>query len=464
MPFSTQSRSSFAIFLTVVVAAGARRPEPLQIEARVKPRGPWKTYATRILDHLPDFQPADKPPELGRYGGLRSKRFDATGFFHTRKAGDRRVLVDPEGYLFLSIGVNSVRPPRRPGPAYQAMVEKFGGRTGWADATTEFLRQNGFNTTGNWSDNDALGKAERRLPYTTSMYFVTDFAKKLGLTTPGYGHAKFAESNIPVFHPDFERWCDEYAGPLAKTRDDPYLLGHFSDNELPDTRRLLTTTLQIDPDHPALKYNREAAWKWFRNRKGNDARAAGATAEDNLAWLGRVMDRYYEVTTRAIRRHDPNHLCLGSRIHGGGKAIPEVIRAAGSHLDVISINYYGHWTPSREWMKMWAGAGRKPFLITEWYVKGEDTGLENEAGAGWIVRTQADRGRFYQNWTLTLLQSKHCVGWHWFKYRDDGRGESKFPSNKGMVSAAFEPYAPLVEQMRQLNSNAYGLTGYFDGR
>jgi len=58
----------------------------------------------------------------------------------------------------------------------------------------------------------------------------------------------------------------------------------------------------------------------------------------------------------------------------------------------------------------------RPVVVTEWYAKGMDSGMANTTGAGWLVRTQADRGWFYQNFVLALMESKVCVGWHWFKY------------------------------------------------
>ena len=48
---------------------------------------------------------------------------------------------------------------------------------------------------------------------------------------------------------------------------------------------------------------------------------------------------------------------------------------------------------------------KKPFIVTEWYAKGMDSGMANTTGAGFVVKTQADRGRFYQNFTLGLLES-----------------------------------------------------------
>jgi hypothetical protein len=103
------------------------------------------------------------------------------------------------------------------------------------------------------------------------------------------------------------------------------------------------------------------------------------------------------------------------------------------------------------------------------YAKGMDSGFANTTGAGWVVKTQADRGRFYQNFTLGLLESGGCVGWHWFKYRDNDptsktADPSNLDSNKGIVNLRLEPYAPLLQAMHELNRQVYALAAFFDRR
>jgi len=155
-------------------------------------------------------------------------------------------------------------------------------------------------------------------------------------------------------------------------------------------------------------------------------------------------------------------LCLGPSLYGSAIRKPEVLRAAGRYLDIIAINYYSAWIPDQELMTMWARESERPFIITEWYAKGMDSGLPNNSGAGWTVKTQQDRGYFYQNFTLGLLESKSCVGWHWFKYRDNNpldlsTDPSNRDSNKGIVNWQFEPYFPLLRAMRKININVYHL-------
>jgi hypothetical protein len=93
--------------------------------------------------------------------------------------------------------------------------------------------------------------------------------------------------------------------------------------------------------------------------------------------------------------------------------------------------------------------------------------MPNTTGAGWLVKTQADRGLFYQNFTLGLLESKGCVGWHHFKYQDNDPDNpnvdpSNRDSNKGFVTSRFEEYGAFLKRMRELNLNVYPLAGFLD--
>lgn len=212
-----------------------------------------------------------------------------------------------------------------------------------------------------------------------------------------------------------------------------------------------------------------AATAWIAERRASGVSTAEINDADRHAFLGFVAERYLAITSAAIRKYDPNHLLLGSRFNAYELDVEPVFAAAGRHLDVIAINYYRTWTPNQARMKRWVDWSGKPFLVTEWYAKGMDSGYTNMSGAGWTVKTQQDRGRFYQNFALGLLESGGCVGWHWFKYMDNDPEDlttdpSNRDSNKGIVTIRFEPYPAMLDMMKELNSQIYGLTNYFDAR
>ena len=448
-----------------VAASAADSNGFVTVRAKTKPANAWKEYPTRTLAALPGFDAAAPGPAQDGYGGRADRAEKATGFFHAKKAGGRWWLIDPEGHPFLHVGVATVNLPHSAGVegAYRA---KFGTPAGWAEQAAALLRSNHFNGTGAWSDNELLRATKAPVVYTVILNFISDFGHSRKLTHVVPGHTGFRDDCMPVFHPDFPAFCEGQARKKITHADDPWLLGYFSDNELPAAR--LEKFLGLDPADAEMAACREAAHTWLAKRKGKaDAAAKDITQEDRDAFAGFVFDRYFEITTAAIRRCDPHHLCLGSRYHSIEKKIPSCFAAAGKYLDVIAVNLYGQWTPDLTMLRDWERWSGKPCLITEWYTKGEDSGMKNTTGAGWIVPTQADRGRFYQNFTLALLESKVCVGWHWFKYQDNDPANahadpSNLDANKGIVNLQFEPYAPLLGAAKELNGAVYRLADWFD--
>jgi len=339
-----------------------------------------------------------------------------------------------------------------------ALAEKFGSVEAWAQRTTEQLWELGYNTLGCWSRTQHFTSVKPRLPYTTQSNFMSSYGRLRGGTYQKPGHTGYPSDCIFVFDPEFETFCEKHAEErLAATKDDPYLFGHFSDNEMPFRDDALDQYLKLDESDPGHK----AAARWIEehNVKRDDD---GFSAEDRAAFLEHVADRYFRIVNAAIKKVDPNHLYLGSRLHGGDLRKQSVFRGAGRHVDAIAVNYYGAWTPDAERMSNWVEWSGKPFFITEWYAKGMDSGMANITGAGWTVKTQTDRGRFYQNFTLGLLAHPGCIGWHWFKYIDNDptntrTDPSNRDSNKGFVSNTYEPYEPLTQAMRELNEQVYPL-------
>lgn len=419
--------------------------------AKVKPSNKWDAYLTRLVSSLPDYQ-STNDGELSTYGGIKAWKHDAKGFFHARKNENRWWLIDPEGYPFLHVGVVAVSPPD----------DRKKSET-WGESTSELLQRHAFNGTGAWSENDPIRRSKRPLVYTKIWNFMSSYGHKRGGMYQQSGHMGYPGDCIFVFDPQFETFCDEYAKRLASSKDDPWLLGHFSDNELPFYHKSLDNFMKLPKTDPG----RKAVDQWLTERRKRHPDDKVLHDGKRQEFLGFIAERYLKITTAAIRKYDPNHLCLGPRFDYQALQSKPLFEAAGRHLDVIAVNYYHQWSPNAEQVKNWEAWSGKPFIVTEWYAKGMDSGLANTTGAGFVVKSQADRGRFYQNFTLGLLESQVCVGWHWFKYRDNdpnakGADPSNIDSNKGIVNLDLEPYVPLMQAMHELNRQVYTLADYFD--
>jgi len=451
----------FAVFLAAVsvqAQSGGR-----MVWAKVRVTSPWKAYPTRTLSDLPANTTNTVDSGLSQFGGLLGRKLPSTGFFYSTNLDGRWWLVDPEGCLFLDKGVTAVETLRGAG-AKDVFKQEFGNTSSWAAQTTDLLRSNGFNNLGAWSETDVLRRTLHPLVYTRVLNFMSNYGEKRGGIYQQPGHAGYPNDCIFVFDPGFEAFCNVYAQQLAQGKNDSWLLGYFSDNEMPLWRGALKNYLKLPPQDAGY----QAARKWLQTRYGQNATTDRITPQDEKDFLAFVVARYFRIVSSAIKKYDPNHLFLGSRFNGRVLNEPEVFKAAGPYLDVVSVNYYDVWTPSQTQLTAWAYAADKPILITEWYTKAEDSGLPNTGGAGWIVKTQTDRGLFYQNFTLALLQSKACVGWDWFKYADNDPTDttadpSNLDANKGIVNSHYQPYQPLLEAMKQINDRAYSLADYFAG-
>lgn len=370
------------------------------------------------------------------FGGSLAQRVEATGFFRTEKIDGVWYMVDPEGYLFLSVGLNTVN-------------------TGGAVELPGDLKNLGFNTLGSWSEWSQVNTPNNRIPYTRRWNFMDSYSE--------YGYSSLFRTRriYPVFNSDFESHVENRAKThtqfngktMLDTVYDPYLIGHFSDNELhfytfdgsPTIDRYLSIDNKSDPNYLA-------AHNWMTSRKGE---GYSISIDDRQAFEGYVVETYYRKVSRAMKRVDPNHLFLGSRFHGATKNNPYIFAAIKNYVDIISVNYYDQWTPSVSAMNMWVAQADKPFIITEYYTKGRDSGLLNKDGAGWELSTQQERAWFYDHWAISLLKHPGCVGWHWFKYRDDK------DSNKGIISQGYQWWTPLTDAMTNTNKSIYSLKAYY---
>ena len=446
------------------LSAYAQKADSLTVEARAWNRdknrqvvySPWKAYQSLTVDRLPGFKPRPAP-KLSKYGGDLGRTWKATGFIRVQQDKGRWWVVDPQGHPYLTVAMNSVRPaPSATSKA--AFAAAFPTKQAWLTKTQALLLSNGFNGAGAWSEIPDIQvynrTAARPITYETMFNFLTVFDKQQTKARPA---SELVPKPALVFEPEWAAFCETHAREAEATRRDANVMGNFSDNEIAFLPKLLPQILALrDPSQPAYV----AALAWLKEQKVDSAHL---TNDQKDAFVGYVAGKYYQAVGPALKKHDPNHLYLGTRLHSSAKFNRYIFAAAEPYVDLVSINFYGYWQPTPGMMANWASYTKKPFFITEFYTKSEESGLSNIAGAGWLVRKETDRGIFYENFGLSLLQAKYCVGWQWFRYQDNdasepGTDQPDMGSNKGIVDTKYT----LLRAMKKLNGNVFGLIDFFD--
>ena len=283
-----------------------------------------------------------------------------------------------------------------------------------------------------------------------------------------------------MFDPAYLDYIDALAKDgTALFKDDKAFIGYYIDNELQFRFASASTpaiylkhwlALDTSSSSPrAFAYAKAYAENFMREKYNVEPLAANVTTAMDDAFLADICDYYYRTATSAIRKYDPNHLILGSRLHGKPKTLKQVHAACARYCDIVSVNVYGVWEPNDDYFisqfKSWVNSS-KPCFVTEFYTRdalasfgGQSYGNTGEGG-GWIVKGQQSRGQYYQNFVRKLISYDHCIGWQWFQMTDD-YSETYGWNNKGVVNPAYEPYYGLTDMMRQLHWNIYQIMDYY---
>ena len=451
------------------------------------------SYATRLVSDLAGYD--EYVYGVDDFGGaMPSEKQEAKGYYYTAQINGRWWLVDPLGNLCHIHGTTHFKygygTSENHYSTYQTntALAVFGSLEKWAIAATRWAKNDlAFNAT--YSVAAVSRKVENPIPNIYGVGGMSSYANSIGALIPnGGGIPAFVGGAMPVFDPGFVDFMDGKAKTAAEnTRNNPYIIGYITDNEIVVSDRMLASYLTLDHTVDVSVYSYVCAWTWFKNMTGEENPSVHKIAEysDKLGvdlydvFKGFIYDRYYAVCKGAIEKYEPNRLYFGNRFLIDCKKWEWMTRVTGYWCDVMCINYYHVWEipttreealgyPTLDQFGAWLG---KPFLVTEFYSKGDDAvdvngnPFTNNDGAGWVVASQTERGYFYQNYTLKLLQCKHSIGWMQFQFIDnDPTTENGESSNKGIVDSNnnFAAYSDFTDQLAMLNKNTYALIEYFD--
>jgi hypothetical protein len=434
----------------------------------------------------PPQTPAPPPVKVKSWSALRGP---AAGFFRVAERAGRWWLFDPHGRAFYIIGTDHANynvhwcEALGYAPYHRNVVEKFGSEQAWAESTVARLRSWGFNTV---AANHSPSLRHQGLAHIDFISFGQSFAASDDIC-PQVHWTGFPN----VFSPKWQEHCRKQARlQCAPSKDDPWLIGYFLDNELEWFGKsyrpwgLADEAFKKPPSHTAKiafiaflrqRYRADIAAfnrAWGANAPSFDAllgrrKPMGETSDaaraDKLAFVRIIAQRYFSACAEALREVDPNHLNLGCRFAGDA---PPIWDLAGRYCDIVSVNCYRQADLEHrrtigfeDDLRRWHEAARRPLMITEWSFPALDSGLPCQHGAGQRFDTQQQRAAAWRIFQELLFRTPYIVGSDYFMWVDEpALGiSSTFPedSNYGLVNERDEPYPDLTETARRVNAMVY---------
>ena len=450
------------------------------------------------------IQPDASYEGRSRFGGDLSNKYEGTGFFRTHFDGKRWCLVDPDGYRFVSTGLDCCIPgdagyvdgieallSEMPDKEIFANFEesfdltvdndRFGGqyinhsvvnlvrafgkewKQAWMEITRARLIKWQFNTIGNWSDKEFVRFAH--LPY---VWPLADFP-----TT----EAKIFRDFPDVFSEEYTKNCAAFAEQLHEFVGDPYMIGYFLRNE-PEwafVQGLIIADKVLE--NPADTHCKREMIRFLREKYGDiaalnsawgksyqsfeDLQQAqppvstfGEKALEDAKDFSRILIRkYVSIPSDACRAVDPDHMNLGMRY---AMLLDPILLEGHENFDVFSLNGYdANCFPSIQQAGEMTG---KPVIIGEFHFGAPDVGML--AAAICSVAAQEDRGPAYRAYYEGALDSPYFVGAHYFSLNDQpvlGRYDGE-NCQIGAVDVCVKPYETFTKDVTAVNEEIYALT------
>ncbi|NIP27640.1 MAG: beta-agarase [Phycisphaerae bacterium] len=444
------------------------------------------------------------PADRNKYGGWTAgPKLKTTSFFRVQKYKGKWWLVDPQGRLFWSHGIDCVRSTNatpisdrehyyRNLPKADSLFSTFYSRGSWAphgyykdhspyrtydfsranflrkygpdwqqkfaDITHRRLKSWGINTIANWSDPKIY--LMRKTPYVATISYS---ARNIEGSQGYWG--KFYDVFDPSFRQSLRRRLEREKDTSA---GDPWCLGYFVHNELSwgDETSLAVAALISPPDQPAKKVfveDLKSKYKsidklnnaWGTNHKTWNALLQSTEAQDKkkahndlIAFYTKTAETYFKTIREEVKKIAPNQLYMGCRFAWVNDL---AARAATKFCDIVSYNRYrysveNHRLPDDIDM---------PIIIGEFHFGALDrgmfhTGLRKTAN-------QQDRADKYKSYVQGALRNPYIVGTHWFQYKDQattGRGDGE-NYQIGFIDICDKPYPETIKACREVGHIMY---------
>ncbi len=404
---------------------------------------------------------------------LLSARATTNTSFTIQQGDGSSWLVKPGGEKFFSLGVCVVNQgvsthrfnPANPG---YAAFQHYENSERWAQSTLDRLQSWHFTTIGGWSDYAAL----KQRP-DARMAFIPVLAVGMSCGVPWLD---MWDTNV------IARMHQIARDQILPLRNDPNLLGYYSDNEMGWwNAALLKLTLQQAPSSGQRLRIINLLLENYHNRWSEllkDFEPNGADSFEELdqrgmlylrpgsqgiriyrRFLGLMAQRYYSLVREIIRSYDPRGLILGDRYQSF--YYPEVARASASSVDIASMNLNAGWNDGsfpRCYLDTLHDLTQRPIIVSEFYMCAEEnrTGDRNATSTFPVVPTQIERASGFRRTVETLARLPYVVGADWFQYYDEpahGRDDGE-DYNFGLVDVNDQPYEPLIRTAQNLDLTA----------
>jgi len=430
-------------------------------------------------------------PELDQEPAIEP--FTPTGYYETKKNGNRWWLVDPYGQPTWAIATMG-EIPGKSGNGNISLAEWFedkyqGNRLEYAKMQYELLESWGINSFAGWTVEEYANLTEERYnngEHWFPMYRVLNFSI-MGTDKDYYARNNLGEfkgvhdhSFPDPFNPDWKKDAKTKASEMiARYKGKPWFVGWFMDNEI-DYSSLFE---YVWGEYSALELIRYLENRYGEINKLNDTWSSDfntynfSSFEDILSkkpspveWddplypdfiaFERIMiEEYIDYTYNMVKELDPDHLIISNRLNLDPMMSLHRTIDLWSKYDIVCVNIYpenlflGFSKGELEILEWIHKKTDRPIIIGEWSIPAMKSGLYNfgedpfnrQLDWSWpqVVKNQEERAKAYQTCMKQLASRPYVLGAAWFKVLDIDSPTRR--ANRGLIDGNHQPYSEFID-------------------
>ena len=406
---------------------------------------------------------------LDAYGGSKSIRGQATGWFAVQKIRDRWWLVTPDGHGMVSLGVVHIMATSTL-PIYETAYHR--DQTTFVKDVADNLRRWGFNSAGYgavWKSRDRAMMSEMpvmvsledllgisRFSKTPERMDVFDESARRVLAKRIAQHvepAKNAKNLIGYFYVDLPLWWNLTA---RKKGNDWAIAYRMLPAAAPGKAQYVDFVLKR---HNSVAAVNQAYGTSAADRAGLLAETFWAKAKpddpavraDDKAFVAIVARQYYKVCHDEIRRLDPHHLIFGDRYAGTDLGLLEdVIKAASPYLDGVAIQPFDRERYDAALYDRVAEITGKPVLFCDFAVNFATPQYPHGMWGSWPTEDQA--ADIWAQYLKDAFAHPYVVGIHRCEYIDLPREKVL---KQGLIRQDGRPYVRTVQRYAEIHKELY---------
>lgn len=429
-------------------------------------------------------EPAPAAKNLDPYGGFTGIQGNKTGFFHLEKIDGRHWFVTPDGNVFFPIALSHLYS----GESDLAAKNVYGGDQDlWLKDSFKKARAMGFNC--------ALGSAtspERNLnkfvdvEQAEALFREHNFPYTVGVILLKHPWEFVDGETLPdIFDPAYEALIEQRAKAVCpKYKDDPLVMGYYygfgAFNRADQWVNHHLSLAANAPGRVALvevlskRYKGDAAafnkvygtsLKRIDDLKNSETLAFEKAYERrNYPMMRKTLDpqrladfeaiiqhmcvTLYRVGHTAIRRHDENHLILGSFIKEWALDA-DSWEAAAPYVDMIAPQHFNEHID----VNALAEAAGLPVVYSDEYFGFHYPKLKRGHAA---VTSHDARGEIYQANLMRHYKDPNALGVTYCACMFDQGGNTFLKNNQnGFYDLQGKPRVQLIKQVTDINHQVY---------